>query len=333
MWPSTLTLTEERPWEWRAGFLGHQSGRHRSRSWSLTIMWPICGAYAISEYFDETVELDGSSRGASSCSRGTRFRASEVAPAGRLVPSEISRGGDGLSRRREGVSAASGPNGGSPNLDAIRAGHRESALSSRLYQPSGRDAALARGEALSFADLAAAAHLSALDYLGEVPWEDYEPAPRAGMRFSSRDPPSGPACRPGGAASSPPGPMPISISEPMPEMRHGASAEEPHQRRRRKPWAFDAVRFTDAERAGAAARARHLPRRMAAMATWRWLAANPERRKDAARPMARGKKHRHARHELRARARSARRARGARHAAPSPSMRKVATITTSSRAS
>jgi glutathione S-transferase len=31
------------------------------------------------------------------------------------------------------------------------------------------------GEAPSFADLAAAAHLSTLDYLGEVFWEDYEP--------------------------------------------------------------------------------------------------------------------------------------------------------------
>jgi glutathione S-transferase len=31
------------------------------------------------------------------------------------------------------------------------------------------------GEAPSFADLAAAAHLSTLDYLGEVSWDDYEP--------------------------------------------------------------------------------------------------------------------------------------------------------------
>ena len=38
------------------------------------------------------------------------------------------------------------------------------------------------GDALSFADLAAAAHLSALDYLGEVPWEEHEPA-RTGTRW------------------------------------------------------------------------------------------------------------------------------------------------------
>ena len=33
-----------------------------------------------------------------------------------------------------------------------------------------------RGDALSFADLAAAAQLSSLDYLGEVPWEEHESA-------------------------------------------------------------------------------------------------------------------------------------------------------------
>ena len=32
------------------------------------------------------------------------------------------------------------------------------------------------GDAMSFADLAAAAHLSALDYLGEVPWDEFETA-------------------------------------------------------------------------------------------------------------------------------------------------------------
>src|SRR4030065_354310 len=54
---------------------------------------------------------------------------------------------------------------------------------SRLFQPfPGDEGALAEtrswlaGNAMSFADLAAAAHLSTLDYLGEVPWEEHEPA-------------------------------------------------------------------------------------------------------------------------------------------------------------
>jgi glutathione S-transferase len=47
------------------------------------------------------------------------------------------------------------------------------------------------GDSLSLADLAAAGHLSALDYLGDVPWEDHLPAKEWYMRIKSR-----PAFRP-----------------------------------------------------------------------------------------------------------------------------------------
>ncbi|MBI1238189.1 MAG: glutathione S-transferase family protein [Alphaproteobacteria bacterium] len=42
------------------------------------------------------------------------------------------------------------------------------------------------GDALSIADLAAAGHLSALDYLGDVPWGQYEPAKEWFVRLKSR---------------------------------------------------------------------------------------------------------------------------------------------------
>lgn len=42
------------------------------------------------------------------------------------------------------------------------------------------------GESLSYADLAAAAHLSCLDYLGDVPWADYEQAKNWYARVKSR---------------------------------------------------------------------------------------------------------------------------------------------------
>jgi glutathione S-transferase len=42
------------------------------------------------------------------------------------------------------------------------------------------------GEELSFADLAAAAHLSSVDYLGEVPWEEYAVAKVWYARLKSR---------------------------------------------------------------------------------------------------------------------------------------------------
>jgi glutathione S-transferase len=42
------------------------------------------------------------------------------------------------------------------------------------------------GEEFSLADLTAAAHLSAVDYLGDVPWNDHEIAKDWYMRIKSR---------------------------------------------------------------------------------------------------------------------------------------------------
>lgn len=42
------------------------------------------------------------------------------------------------------------------------------------------------GDDLSVADLAAAAHLSSIDYLGDVPWDKHEPAKEWYMRLKSR---------------------------------------------------------------------------------------------------------------------------------------------------
>lgn len=42
------------------------------------------------------------------------------------------------------------------------------------------------GDALTYADLAAAGHLSAIDYCGDVPWEDYPAAKDWYMRLKSR---------------------------------------------------------------------------------------------------------------------------------------------------
>ena len=42
------------------------------------------------------------------------------------------------------------------------------------------------GEELSFADIAAAAHISCVDYLGDVPWDDHAPAKTWYSRIKSR---------------------------------------------------------------------------------------------------------------------------------------------------
>ncbi|HLJ65686.1 MAG TPA: glutathione S-transferase family protein [Stellaceae bacterium] len=75
---------------------------------------------------------------------------------------------------------------GEPNSSAIRAGK-----TNLLYHLDyicylvDRRRWLA-GDHFSLADIAAAAHLSTLDYLGDVPWENYEPAKEWYARIKSR---------------------------------------------------------------------------------------------------------------------------------------------------
>ena len=75
---------------------------------------------------------------------------------------------------------------GQPNSSAIRAGH------ANLVNHLGYIGYLTErrrwraGENFSLADITAAAHLSALDYLGDVPWDDHEPAKEWYARIKSR---------------------------------------------------------------------------------------------------------------------------------------------------
>ena len=75
---------------------------------------------------------------------------------------------------------------GQPNSQAIRAGHAN--LPHHLdyigYLVDRRR--WLAGEFFSVADITAAAHLSTLDYLGDVPWESHEPAREWYARIKSR---------------------------------------------------------------------------------------------------------------------------------------------------
>lgn len=73
-----------------------------------------------------------------------------------------------------------------PNSDAIRAG-----LSNIRHHLDYVTFLVERrkwlaGDALTLADLTAGAHLSCVDYLGDVPWDDYEPAKDWYARLKSR---------------------------------------------------------------------------------------------------------------------------------------------------
>ena len=69
-----------------------------------------------------------------------------------------------------------GPQSASPDMEAMRAGHENLRYHLAYIGHLAETRSWLAGDAMSFADLAAAAHLSALDYLGEVPWEEHEAA-------------------------------------------------------------------------------------------------------------------------------------------------------------
>lgn len=68
-------------------------------------------------------------------------------------------------------------NGGEPNSAAIRTGKQQILYHLDYIGYLAGERYFLAGENLTLADLAASAHLSALDYLGDVPW-DYNPAAR-----------------------------------------------------------------------------------------------------------------------------------------------------------
>jgi glutathione S-transferase len=76
--------------------------------------------------------------------------------------------------------------GGAPDTDAIRAARQNIRYHLSYIGWLVRARAALAGEELTYADLAAAAHLSAADYLGDVPWNEDEAAKTWYARLKSR---------------------------------------------------------------------------------------------------------------------------------------------------
>lgn len=79
-----------------------------------------------------------------------------------------------------------GQGGGSPNTDALRAARHNIRYHLSYVGWLVRTRDWLAGDRLSLADLAAAAHLSAVDYLGDVPWNEDEAAKAWYARVKSR---------------------------------------------------------------------------------------------------------------------------------------------------
>jgi glutathione S-transferase len=182
-------LVEERPWDRREEFLA------LNPAGTTPVLLeegypPVSGAAIIAEFLDET--------------RGAEFFEH------RLMPTEVGRR---VEVRRlaswfndKFFAEVSGPlvterfykrhmrieqGGGPPDTNAIRAARANVRYHLAYIGWLVRTRDWLAGDRLSFADLAAAAHLSAVDYLGDVPWNEDEAAKNWYARIKSR-----PAFRP-----------------------------------------------------------------------------------------------------------------------------------------
>lgn len=178
-------LLEERPWEWRPEFLSiNPSG-------GLPVLTvrdgpTLCGSYAISEYLDDT--------GMGSTGAPHEFvpfpgGAKDRAEVRRLVDwFHIKFYSDVTSNLfdEKVQKRFSGTGKGEPDMSVLRAGYENLDYHLRYLSHLSRERRWLAGNDLSYADFAAAGHISFVDYLGDIPWEDYKDAKDWYARIKSR---------------------------------------------------------------------------------------------------------------------------------------------------
>jgi glutathione S-transferase len=183
-------LEEERPWEWRREFLALNPAGELPVLTADGIV--ICGASVIAEYLAETaVRNDDAGKSRTELLPGDATARAEVR---RLTQWFLGKFDREVSREllTEKVYGTLQPGSGhAPDAAVLRAVRSNLRYHMSYINHLANERRWLAGEDLSFADFAAAAHLSAVDYLAEIPWENYPVAKSWYMRMKSR-----PAMRP-----------------------------------------------------------------------------------------------------------------------------------------
>jgi glutathione S-transferase len=177
-------LVEERAWERRAEFL------ELNPAGTTPVLVedgapPVPGAAVIAEYIDEVI--------------GTTFANGRLLPQDANARIEVRRLMSWFNEKF--FEEVSGPlvtervykrymrvdnGGGSPDTETLRAAKANIKYHLAYIGWLVRARDWLAGDSLSYADLAAAAHLSAVDYLGDVPWDADETARNWYARIKSR---------------------------------------------------------------------------------------------------------------------------------------------------
>lgn len=173
-------LVEERDWERRHEFLA------LNPAGEVPVMIedegePICGATAICEYLEETSgEVPLLPQGARARAETRRL----VDWFDRKFANEVSDGLIFEKVTRRFLSAAEG--GGAPEMPVVRAALHNLRYHLDYISYLMETRSWLAGEEMTLADLTAAAHLSCLDYVGDVPWSQYQGAKDWYVRIKSR---------------------------------------------------------------------------------------------------------------------------------------------------
>jgi glutathione S-transferase len=180
-----VDLVEEFPWEWREAFLA------LNPAGELPVLQAdgaaaICGAYAISEYLaDQANEGEDAAQGAP-LFPGALAQRAEVR---RLVDWFHGKMNREVTREvlTEKVYARMRPDvPHAPDTGVLRAVRANLRYHMSYIGHLADQRSWLAGDQLSFADMAAAAHLSCVDYLGEVPWDEFPAVKTWYARIKSR---------------------------------------------------------------------------------------------------------------------------------------------------
>ena len=159
---------EEHVWEKRAGFVAINPALTLPVVEADGVI--IAGAHPVLEYIEET-------RGPKSGRRLHSPNPAVRAETRRLVDWFLFKMDDEATRhlvreRYEKLVMPSAMGGGSPNSQAMRVARGNVKHHMRYLEWLAGSRAWVAGDALTFADLAAAAAVSVLDYMGEISWEE-----------------------------------------------------------------------------------------------------------------------------------------------------------------
>lgn len=188
-------LVEELPWAWRKEFLAKNPAAELPVLDAASGV-TLCGAYAISEYLAER----GPPRDAAATIPSSRRI--ELFPGSEEDRAEVRRLADWFNGKLdrevtrelliEKVYQRMHPTSPqSPDPDILRAARVNLRYHLAYIGYLSEARRWLAGDLISFADLSAAAHLSTLDYLSEIPWDEHPAAKLWYSRLKSR-----PAFRP-----------------------------------------------------------------------------------------------------------------------------------------